>query len=105
MIANDCALFLDGIYDYRGDQSPRFQRVRAPNKGELEYLVQLISQRVGHCLERQGLLEQDTESITGSFRIDETIPCETLNSMGNGEPIVKTSWPSRGFVLEMDAAW
>jgi hypothetical protein len=25
-------------------------------------LVQLISQRVGRCLERQGLLEQDTES-------------------------------------------
>jgi hypothetical protein len=28
----------------------------------LEELVQLISQRVGRCLERQGLLEQDTES-------------------------------------------
>ena len=28
----------------------------------LEDLVQLISQRVGRCLERQGLLEQDTES-------------------------------------------
>ena len=25
-------------------------------------LVQMISQRVGRCLERQGLLEQDTES-------------------------------------------
>ena len=31
-------------------------------KDELEDLVQLISQRVGRCLERQGLLEQDTES-------------------------------------------
>ena len=41
---------------------PRFQRVAAPDKGELEELVQLISQRVGRCLERQGLLEQDTES-------------------------------------------
>ena len=40
----------------------RFQRVKAPDKGELEELVQLISQRVGRCLERQGLLEQDTES-------------------------------------------
>ena len=28
----------------------------------MEELVQLISQRVGRCLERQGLLEQDTES-------------------------------------------
>jgi hypothetical protein len=40
----------------------RFRRVKAPDKGELEKLVQLISQRVGRCLERQGLLEQDTES-------------------------------------------
>ena len=34
----------------------------APAKSELEKLVQLISQRVGHCLERQGLLEQDAEN-------------------------------------------
>jgi ribosomal protein S27E len=53
-------LFLDGVYAYR--EKPRFQRVKAPNKDELEDLVQLISQRVGRCLERQGLLEQDTES-------------------------------------------
>jgi hypothetical protein len=41
---------------------PRFQRIKAPDKSELEDLVQLISQRVGRCLERQGLLKQDTES-------------------------------------------
>ena len=40
----------------------RFQRVKAPAKSELEELVQLISQRVGRCLEHQGLLEQDSES-------------------------------------------
>ncbi len=55
-------LFLDGVYVYRDNQSPRFRRVRAPDKGELEDLVQLISRRVGRCLERQGLLEQDAES-------------------------------------------
>jgi hypothetical protein len=33
---------------------------QAPNKGELEELVQLIGQRVGRSLERQGLLEQAT---------------------------------------------
>jgi hypothetical protein len=55
-------LFLDGVYVHRDDRPPRFQRVKAPDKGELEELVQLISQRVGRCLERQGLLEQDTES-------------------------------------------
>ena len=55
-------LFLDGVYVYRDNRPPRFQRVKAPNKDELEDLVQLISQRVGRCLERQGLLKQDTES-------------------------------------------
>ena len=55
-------LFLDGVYVYRDNRPLRFQRVKAPDKGELEALVQLISQRVGRCLERQGLPEQDTES-------------------------------------------
>ena len=49
-------LFLDGVYVCRDDRPPRFQRVKAPNKDELEELIQLISQRVGRCLERQGLL-------------------------------------------------
>ena len=55
-------LFLDGVYVYRNNRPPRFRRVKAPDKSELEDLVQLISQRVGRCLERQGLLEQNTES-------------------------------------------
>jgi hypothetical protein len=55
-------LFLDGVYVYRDNRPPQFQRVKAPDKSELEDLVQLISQRVGRCLERQGLLEQDSES-------------------------------------------
>jgi ribosomal protein S27E len=55
-------LFLDGVYVYRDDQPPRFLRVKAPDKNELEALVQRISKRVGHCLERQGLLERDAES-------------------------------------------
>ena len=55
-------LFLDGVYVYHDDRPPEFQRVKAPDKSELEKLVQLISQRVSRCLERQGLLEQNTES-------------------------------------------
>ncbi len=51
-----------GIYVSRDDRPPRFQRVRAPDRAELDELVQLISRRVGRCLQRQGLLEQDTES-------------------------------------------
>jgi hypothetical protein len=54
-------LCLDGVYVYHDDRPPRFQRVRAPDKRELEDLVQQISQRVGRCLERQGLLEQDAD--------------------------------------------
>ncbi len=46
----------------RDNRPPRFQRVKAPAKSELEELVQLISQRVGRCLERQGLLEQDADN-------------------------------------------
>jgi ribosomal protein S27E len=55
-------LFLDGVYVHHYERPPQFQRVKAPAKSELEDLVQLISQRVGRCLERQGLLEQDAES-------------------------------------------
>jgi hypothetical protein len=55
-------LFLDGIYVSRNDRPPGFQRVRAPDRAELDEPVQLISRRVGRCLERQGLLEQDAES-------------------------------------------
>jgi hypothetical protein len=47
---------------YRDNRPPRFQRVKAPDKNELEDLVQLIRQRVGRSLDRQGLSEQDTES-------------------------------------------
>jgi hypothetical protein len=54
-------LFLDGVYVYRDNRTPRFQRVKAPDISELENLVQLISQRVGRYLERQGLLGQDAE--------------------------------------------
>ena len=49
-------LFLDGAYVYRGTRPPWFQRVRVPDKSELEDLVQLISQRESRCQERLGLL-------------------------------------------------
>jgi len=57
-----CLRFSYGVYVYRDNRPPRFRRVKAPDKSELEDLVQLISQRVGRSLERHGLLEQDTES-------------------------------------------
>ena len=51
-----------GFFDQLLAESHALVRRKAPNKDELEELIQLISQRVGRCLERQGLLEQDTES-------------------------------------------
>ena len=45
-------LFLDSVYVYRENRPPRFQRVKTPEISELKDLVQLISQRVGRCLER-----------------------------------------------------
>ena len=32
-------LFLDGVYVYRGDRSPRFQRLKAPVKDEMSLLL------------------------------------------------------------------
>jgi hypothetical protein len=55
-------LFLGGVYVHPDDRPPRFRRVKAPAKSELQDLVQRISQPVGRCLERQGILEQDAES-------------------------------------------
>jgi Putative transposase len=54
-------LFLDGVYVYRDNRPPHLQRLKVPDKGELEDLVHLIGQRAGRCLERLGLLEHDAE--------------------------------------------
>ena len=53
---------MDGVYLSRDNHLPHFQRIKAPDRAELEDLAQRISQRVGCCLERQGLLERDAES-------------------------------------------
>jgi len=36
---HDLFLFLDGVYVYRDNRPPRFQRVKAPAKSELEELL------------------------------------------------------------------
>jgi hypothetical protein len=54
-------LFLDGVYVEAGERL-RFRRVKAPERAELEALVQSLSERVGWHLERQGLLERDAET-------------------------------------------
>ena len=54
-------LFLDGVYVEERERL-RFRRVKAPERAELEALVQSLSERVGRHLERQGLLERDAEN-------------------------------------------
>ena len=71
-------LFLDGVYIYRNNRPPRFQRVRAPDKSELQELVQLISRRAGRCLVRLGLLEQDAESA-----LPELDPADDTDAMSH----------------------
>ncbi len=50
------------MYAPRPDGGLRFTRVKAPEREELEHLVQQIAARVGRALERMGLLQRDAES-------------------------------------------
>jgi len=54
-------LLLDGVYAGAHGQ-PCFQRVKAPDRAELEQLVYTISERTGRYLERQGLLVRDMDN-------------------------------------------
>lgn len=54
-------LFVDGVYaDNSGKQ--RFQSVQAPSYADLHRLVHTLSHRIARYLERQGLLERDSEN-------------------------------------------
>ncbi len=55
-------LFLDGAFIEHPDGSVRFRWVKAPTSAELVRLTQALALRIGRCLERQGLLERDTEN-------------------------------------------
>ena len=55
-------LFLDGVYLDHPNGAARFRWVKAPTSQELTQLAHTIAHRVGHFLERQGLLERDAEN-------------------------------------------
>jgi hypothetical protein len=57
-------LLLDGVYTggHDAQAKPRFQRVKTPNRAELEPLVYTIRERTGRYLERQGLLVRDQDN-------------------------------------------
>ena len=54
-------LFLDGVYSGPGGSAKRFRWVKAPTSDELTQLTHTIAQRIGRCLERQGLLVRDAD--------------------------------------------
>ena len=55
-------LFLDGVYlDGEAGSPPRFRWVKAPTNEELIPLAHTIAHRIARFLQRQGLLEQDSD--------------------------------------------
>jgi len=56
---------LAAYVDNAEGSSMRFRWVKAPTSAELTQLAHTIAQRVGRCLERQGLLERD--GVLASF--------------------------------------
>ena len=64
-------LFLDGVYVDSAGSSTRFRWVKAPTSSELNQLSHTIAHRLVQYLERQGLLERDTEHGTLEWSSDE----------------------------------
>lgn len=73
-------LFLDGVYIERPDGALSFRWVKAPTGAELTALASRIASRVGRFLERQGLLERDTENTRLSELALDDEPMEALAS-------------------------
>ena len=73
-------LFVDGVYvvDTHHGTWPRFQWVREPTSAQLTQLVHTIARRVGRLLEREGLLERDTEQLDLGEAPDEEDPIPDL---------------------------
>lgn len=71
-------LFLDGVYVVHRPGSTRFHWVKAPTSEELTRLTHAIARRVGRYLERQGLLERDTEN---SYLASDAVDDEPMNQL------------------------
>ena len=55
-------LFVDGVYLPAAAGPPVFRHLPAPTGAQLQVVVQQIAERVGHVLERCGLVERDMEN-------------------------------------------
>ena len=73
-------LFLDGVYVVASPYGnrPRLQWVREPKSIQLTHLAHTIARRVGRLLEREGLLERDTEQLDLSDVLDDDDPMADL---------------------------
>ena len=72
-------LFLDGVYVVGANGKVEwFRWVRVPTTAELTELTHTIAERVGHFLQRQGLLERDGEQ---SFLAGEAMDEGAMDSL------------------------
>ena len=67
-----------GVYVEDPDGSLRFRWVKAPTSAELTQLTHRIAHRVGHFLERQGLLERTVENSYLATDADNEYPMNIL---------------------------
>jgi hypothetical protein len=68
-----------GVYEVAPDGTRlRFRWVRAPASAQLMQLAHTIARRVGRLLEREGLLERDTDQLDFSDVLDEEDPMPDL---------------------------
>lgn len=72
-------LFLDGVYQVAPDVTRlRFQWVRDPTLAQLAQLAHTIARWVGRLLEREGLLERESEQLDLGDVVDEDDPMPNL---------------------------
>ena len=62
-------LFLDGVYEVDSEGGAgKFHTIETPLSGEMQRLLQRMSERIARLLEREGYLEKDSEE--GSLLLD-----------------------------------
>ena len=81
-------LVLDGVYEVSPPHGnrPRFQWVREPTSAQLTQLAHTIARRVGRLLEREGLLERDTEQLDFSDVLEEEDPAQAMEALRLSAP-------------------
>ncbi|MEO2176122.1 MAG: hypothetical protein ABGY96_18725, partial [bacterium] len=89
-------LLLDGVYVV-DSECPVFRRMVVPRPKALERLVQVISQRVGAYLEREGLLVRNIDNTPLQLEDVFPIPLDKIFRCSpavfcNGDFLVLTSW-------------